>query len=58
MTPVVHKLTRGLCVEFHEGKHVIEATVLKTVTGIGYSVLTDTGNRRLIPSDQIFIRRR
>lgn len=57
MIQVVPKLTRGICVEFQEGKHVIEATVLKTVTGIGYSVLTDTGRRRLIPSSQIFIKR-
>lgn len=55
---VVPILTRGLCVEFTQGKHVIEATVLKTVTGIGYSVLTDNGQRRLIPSDQVFITRR
>jgi hypothetical protein len=57
MNQVVPKLTRGTGVEFQQGKHTIEATVLKTVTGYGYSVLTDTGNRRLIPSNQIFFKR-
>lgn len=58
MTSAVPILTRGLGVEFQQGQHTIEATILKTVTGIGYSVLTDSGERRLIPSDQIFILRR
>ena len=53
-TPV---LTRGLRVEFEEGGHVIEATVLKTHVGYGYSVLTDTGRRRLIEGSRVFVGR-
>ena len=53
MSQQVVKLTRGRSVTVTIQNEVVSAIVLKTVTGFGYSVMTDYGKRRLVPASAI-----
>ena len=46
----VLRLQAGLRVQYHNGDgHPCEGTVAKTVHGIGYSIVTLSGKRKLVP---------
>ncbi len=57
MTYKVAKLTRGLGVTVTGPNGEFEATVLRTVDGIGYAVMTPFGRRLLVEAHQVSINR-